>query len=143
MEIDEARGEYVLRDRTRIPSDDFSDNVLSTWDARGKWASDVGGQWPDGIQEFGSPTPAFGTEATESGAVDAHWAAGQVYDYLKNKHGRNSLDGRGMTINSLVGITDYGQPYVNAFWDGQKVVYGTGDAEYRPLPRAWTSSATG
>lgn len=133
MELDEARGEYVLRDRTRIPGDDFTDNVLSTWDARGKWASDVGGQWPDGIQEFGSPTAEFGTEATESGAVDAHWAAGQVYDYFKNKHGRNSLDGRGMTINSLVGITDYGQPYVNAFWDGQKMVYGTGDAEYRPL----------
>lgn len=133
VELDEARGEYVLRDRSRIPNDDFTDNVLSTWDARGKWASDVGGQWPDGIQEFGSPTPAFGTEATESGAVDAHWAAGQVYDYFKNKHGRNSLDGRGMTINSLVGITDYGQPYVNAFWDGQKMVYGTGDAEYRPL----------
>ncbi|WP_259333914.1 M4 family metallopeptidase [Streptomyces umbrinus] len=133
VELDEARGEYVLRDRSRIPGDDFADNVLSTWDARGKWASDVGGQWPDGIQEFGSPTPAFGTEATEAGAVDAHWAAGQVYDYFKNKHGRNSLDGRGMTINSLVGITDYGQPYVNAFWDGQKMVYGTGDAEYRPL----------
>ncbi|MEV4038780.1 M4 family metallopeptidase [Streptomyces umbrinus] len=133
VELDEARGEYVLRDRSRIPGDDFADNVLSTWDARGKWASDVGRQWPDGIQEFGSPTPAFGTEATESGAVDAHWAAGQVYDYFKNKHGRNSLDGRGMTINSLVGITDYGQPYVNAFWDGQKMVYGTGDAEYRPL----------
>lgn len=133
VELDEARGEYVLRDRSRIPGDDFADNVLSTWDARGKWASDVGGQWPDGIQEFGSPTPAFGTEATESGAVDAHWAAGQVYDYFKNKHGRNSLDGRGMTIKSLVGITDYGQPYVNAFWDGQKMVYGTGDAEYRPL----------
>ncbi|MFD3372861.1 M4 family metallopeptidase [Streptomyces sp. NPDC058697] len=133
VELDENRGEYVLRDRTRIPGDEFADNVLSTWDARGKWASDVGGQWPDGIQEFGSPAPAFGSEATESGAVDAHWAAGQVYDYFKNKHGRNSLDGRGMTINSLVGITDYGQPYVNAFWDGQKMVYGTGDAEYRPL----------
>lgn len=38
-----------------------------------------------------------------------------------------------MTINSLVGITNYGQPYVNAFWDGQKMVYGSGDAEYRPL----------
>jgi len=133
VELDEARGEYVLRDRSRIPSDESADNVLATWDARGKWASDVGGQWPDGIQEFGSPTPVFGTEATESGAVDAHWAAGQVYDYFKNKHGRNSLDGHGMTINSLVGITDYGQPYVNAFWDGQKMVYGTGDAEYRPL----------
>ena len=128
---DETRAVYVMRDRSRIQNG--TDNVLATWDARGKWVSDVGGQWPADIQEFASPTPAFGAEATEAGAVDAHWAAGQVYDYYRNKFGRDSLDGRGMTINSLVGVTDYGQPYVNAFWDGQKMVYGNGDDEYRPL----------
>ncbi|MEU8893856.1 M4 family metallopeptidase [Streptomyces sp. NPDC048442] len=134
VELDETRGLYVLRDRTRIPQDDDGlDNLLSTWDARGKWASDVSGRWPEGIQEFSSPTPAFGTEATEAGAVDAHWGAAQVYDYFRDKHGRNSLDGRGMTINSLVGVSSYGMPYVNAFWDGQKMVYGTGDEEYLPL----------
>ncbi|MFE5894566.1 M4 family metallopeptidase [Streptomyces sp. NPDC056468] len=135
IDRDDNRGLYVLRDRSRIPAGD-SGNVLSTWDARGKWYTDVGGVWPEGIQEFGSPTPAFGSEATDSGAVDAHWAAGQVYDYFKDKHGRDSLDGRGMTVNSLVGVTSYGQPYVNAFWDGQKMVYGNGDAEYRPLSAA-------
>ncbi|MDH6622715.1 Zn-dependent metalloprotease [Streptomyces sp. LBL] len=128
---DETRGAYVLRDRSRIHND--TDNALATWDARGMWASDVVGTWPADIQEFASPTPAFGADATEAGAVDAHWAAGQVYDYYRNKHGRDSLDGRGMAINSLVGVTDYGQPYVNAFWDGQKMVYGNGDDEYRPL----------
>lgn len=133
VDRDESRGLYVLRDRSRIPGEDGAGNVLSVWDARGRWASDVSGQWPADIREFGSPTPAFGAEATDSGAVDAHWAAGQVYDYFKSKHGRNSLDGHGMTINSLVGTTNYGQPYVNAFWGGQKMVYGSGDAEYRPL----------
>ncbi|MGW8331051.1 M4 family metallopeptidase [Streptomyces sp. NPDC055897] len=129
VDRDEARNAYVLRDRSRIQGD----NVLATWDARGKWASDLVGTWPEDILEVSSATPAFGAEATESGAVDAHWAAGQVHDYFKNNYGRDSLDGRGMTVNSLVGVTDYGQPYVNAFWDGQKMVYGTGDAEYRPL----------
>ncbi|MFJ7074013.1 M4 family metallopeptidase [Streptomyces sp. NPDC098781] len=133
VDHDADRGLYVLRDRSRIPSDEAA---LSTWDARGRWYTDVAGQWPEGLQEFGSPTPAFGPEATDSGAVDAHWAAGKVYDYFRDKHGRDSLDGRGMTVNSLVGVTDYGQPYVNAFWDGQKMVYGTGDAEYRPLSAA-------
>jgi len=128
---DETRGAYVLRDRSRIQSD--PEHVLATWDARGKWASEVSGVWPGDIQEFASSTPAFGAEATEAGAVDAHWAAGQVYDYYKAEHGRDSLDGRGLEINSLVGVTDYGQPYVNAFWDGQKMVYGNGDDEYRPL----------
>ncbi|MFI5470307.1 M4 family metallopeptidase [Streptomyces cacaoi] len=128
---DETRAAHVLRDRSRIQNE--TEDVLATWDARGTWASEVSGSWPAGIQEFASPTPAFGADATEAGAVDAHWAAGQVYDYYKAGHGRDSLDGHGMSINSLVGTTDYGQPYVNAFWDGQKMVYGNGDAEYRPL----------
>ncbi|MFJ2738537.1 M4 family metallopeptidase [Streptomyces sp. NPDC087440] len=133
VDHDETRGLYVLRDRTRLPQDDGYNRTLSTWDARGTWASDVSGRWPEGIQEFSSPTPAFGTDATEAGAVDAHWGAARVFDYFKDKHGRDSLDGRGMTINSLVGISSYGMPYVNAFWDGQKMVYGIGDEEYLPL----------
>ncbi|MBB5120862.1 metalloprotease [Streptomyces eurocidicus] len=131
LTLDESRKEYLLRDTSRMR--DSTGNVLATWDARGMNVGDVSGTWPDGIKEFGSATAAFGKEATEAGAVDAHWAAGKVYDYYKEVHGRNSLNGRGMTVNSLVGVTNYGQPYVNAFWDGTKMVYGNGDAEYRPL----------
>ncbi|MFD7711960.1 M4 family metallopeptidase [Streptomyces sp. NPDC059785] len=127
---------YVLRDRERIPEDEYYDRFLATYDARGVNAGDAAGQWPEGVDLFTSPTAAFGTEATESGAVDAHWAAGQVYDYYRDRLGRNSLDGHGMSIESLVGVTNYGQPYVNAFWDGDKMVYGNGDDEYRPLSSA-------
>ncbi|MFD7662755.1 M4 family metallopeptidase [Streptomyces sp. NPDC059788] len=128
---EESRKAYVMRDRTRMAHS--SKNTLSTWDARGKDVSEVSPSWPYDITEFGSPTPAFGPEATEAGAVDAHWAAGRVYDYYRERHGRDSLDGRGMAVNSLVGVTQFGQPYVNAFWDGEKMVYGGGDAEYRAL----------
>ncbi|MFJ5264701.1 M4 family metallopeptidase [Streptomyces sp. NPDC088387] len=127
-----VREEYLLRDTTRLQDG----LALAVWDARGRWASDLGGIWPEDLQEFGSPTAAFDAAATASGAVDAHWASAQVHDYFKDRHGRDSLDGHGMAVNSLVGATDYGQPYVNAFWDGQKMVYGTGDAEYRPLSAA-------
>lgn len=133
---DEERGLYVLRDRTRIPDDEYGDRALTTWDARGRNVGDVSGQWPEGLWAFGSPTPEFPGEATDAGAVDAHWAAGQVYDYYRDRHGRNSLDGRGTGIDSLVGVTEFGQPYVNAFWDGRKTVYGSGDEEYRPLSAA-------
>lgn len=130
VEYDAYRKVYALRDRTRIPDDYGS---LATWDARGKTPSDVSGQWPPELEVVGAPTPAFPFEATNAGAVDAHWAAAKVYDYLRDKHGRNSLDGHGMTIDSLVGVASYDGSYVNAFWDGQKMVYGIGDAEFRPL----------
>ncbi|HET6856911.1 MAG TPA: M4 family metallopeptidase [Streptomyces sp.] len=126
-----ARNQYLMIDHERMRS--TSKNVLATWDARGVDVSDAAGKWPAGIKEFGSATQEFGKDATDAGAVDAHWAAGQVYDYYKQKHGRDSLDGRGMTVNSLVGVTEFGEGYVNAFWDGSKMVYGNGDAEYKPL----------
>ncbi|MFI0736862.1 M4 family metallopeptidase [Streptomyces sp. NPDC021100] len=128
---DATRNEYVMRDLSRMR--DSTHNELSTWDARGKSVDETSGTWPEGVKEFGSADPAFGKDATESGAVDAHWAAGKVYDYYRTVHGRNSLNGRGMAIKSLVGVSYWGLPYVNAFWDGTKMVYGNGDAEYRPL----------
>lgn len=128
---DTAAGKYLMIDSTRMANS--TKNTLTTWDARGRDVGEVSGVWPNGLKEFSHPEKDFGKEATDSGAVDAHWAAGRVYDYYKQNHGRDSLDGRGMTINSLVGVTEFGFPYVNAFWDGQKMVYGNGDDEYKPL----------
>ncbi|MFJ5553331.1 M4 family metallopeptidase [Streptomyces sp. NPDC093225] len=128
---DPSTATYLLADAGRMRG--TTKNLLATWDARGKSVSEASGRWPAGIKMFSSPTTAFGAVATDSGAVDAHWNAGQVYDYFKNSHGRDSLDGAGMTVNSLVGVTYYGLPYVNAFWDGTKMVYGSGDDEFKPL----------
>ncbi|MEU3350284.1 M4 family metallopeptidase [Streptomyces sp. NPDC037389] len=128
---DASDSQYVMRDSARMR--DGSKAAISTWDVRKKRVDEVSKQWPADVLEFRSPNPAFDKEATESGAVDAHWAAGKVYDYYKSVHGRDSLDGRGMAINSMVGVTNYGTPYVNAFWDGAKMVYGSGDTEYRPF----------
>ncbi|MEU7577113.1 M4 family metallopeptidase [Streptomyces sp. NPDC041068] len=124
---DAKSGAYGLIDQRRQWGG--SKNPITTYDARDVDAGDASGKWPKGLKDVTSPTPEFGKDATESGAVDAHWAAGQVYDYYRTKHGRDSLDDKGMAINSLVGVTDQGLPFVNAFWDGQKMVYGGGDEE--------------
>jgi Zn-dependent metalloprotease len=129
---DDATGGYLLRDTARMAGTP-QHNAIQTWDASSVWYQDVSGQWPDTVVPYTSPTPQLGAALTESGAVDAHWAAGQVYDYYRDTFHRNSLDGQGMAINSLVGVTDYGSPYVNAFWDHTKMVYGTGSPEYRSL----------
>ncbi|WP_228980588.1 M4 family metallopeptidase [Streptomyces sp. DH12] len=126
-----ADGPYLMTDLARMA--DGSKNALTTWDARDKDVLEVLGGWPEGMKPFSSPTPAFGRDATDAGAVDAHWAAGQVHDYYKERHGRSGLDGRGSAVNSLVGVTLFGMPYANAFWDGTKMVYGSGDEEFRPL----------
>ncbi|MEU6664211.1 M4 family metallopeptidase [Streptomyces sp. NPDC046821] len=122
-------GTYQMIDYARTA--DTSGNPLTTYDARGHDVREALGGWPSGIAAFSSATPEFGQDATDAGAVDAHWAAGQVYDFYRKHFGRDSLDGRGGSISSLVGVTSGGQPYDNAFWDGSKMVYGKGGGNYR------------
>lgn len=64
-------------------------------------------------------------------AVDAHYYAGEVYDYFKKVHNHESLDGEGGGIDSFV---RYGLNCNNAFWDGQEILYGDGDKKnYKPF----------
>lgn len=46
---------------------------------------------------------------------------GDVRSYYKDVHGRNSIDGKGMTMRSTV---NYGQNFENAFWNGERMTYG-------------------
>ncbi len=63
-------------------------------------------------------------------AVDAHWGAEATFDYYLQKHNRNSVDNKG---KKLINIVHYGQNLVNAYWDGDKMIYGDGDSNTGPL----------
>jgi Zn-dependent metalloprotease len=63
-------------------------------------------------------------------ATDAHWGAEMTYDYFMDKYNRNSIDGNGFKLISYV---HYDNQYANAFWDGQVMTYGDGDASWSPL----------
>jgi Zn-dependent metalloprotease len=120
-------GSYQMKDLTRTAP-------ITTWDARGHdYYELLDGQWPEGVAPFVSPTTTLGADLTDAGAVDAAWDAGQVVDWYQANLGRNSLDDHGMPVNSIVGITYGGNPWVNAYWDGTRMVYGSGDDEYLPL----------
>jgi Zn-dependent metalloprotease len=57
---------------------------------------------------------------------DAYGGAGTTYDFYHDVLGRNSIDGRGMRIDSSV---HYGRLFNNAFWNGRQMVYGDGDGK--------------
>ena len=125
-------GAYQMIDYSkRDAATPYNGEMIATYDARGREVATASGSWPSGIKTFSSPTTDLGEDYTNSGAVDAHWAAGQVYDYYHSKFGRNGLDGKNGFIYSLVGVVNHGQPYNNAFWDGSKMVYGQGGGDYR------------
>jgi Zn-dependent metalloprotease len=73
----------------------------------------------------GTLVRAEGARATKDAAVDeAYTHSGATYDFYKRVFGRNSLDGRGMSLISSVHL---GRRYNNAFWTGQQMAYGDGD----------------
>ena len=70
-------------------------------------------------------------------AVSAHYNAGLAYEYYKNTHNRNSINGSGGTIYSIINVGDEnGQGMDNAFWNGQAMFYGNGKAAFKPLAGA-------
>jgi bacillolysin len=75
------------------------------------------------------------TSATYAKAISAHYNAGKAYEYFVTKHGRNSINGKGGTILSLINVADpeNGQPLDNAFWNGYGMYYGNGNVLYKPL----------
>ncbi len=56
----------------------------------------------------------------------AYDSSGDTYDFYESVLKRNSIDGRGMRIDSSV---HYGTAFNNAFWNGRQMVYGDGDGK--------------
>ena len=63
---------------------------------------------------------------TSPDAISAAFGLGWTFDYYKDTHGRNSLDGKGGSIYSLVRI---GVDFDNAFWSDQENAMCFGDGK--------------
>lgn len=70
-----------------------------------------------------SETDAPTKDAAVNQAFDG---AGITYDFYEEVLQRNSIDGKGMRIDSSV---HYSKQYNNAFWNGTQMVYGDGDGK--------------
>jgi len=64
-------------------------------------------------------------------SVSAHYNGGLAYEYFKNTFNRNSINGQGGNIVSIINITETnGADMDNAFWNGQAMFYGNGDQAF-------------
>jgi Zn-dependent metalloprotease len=57
---------------------------------------------------------------------EAYQGLGDTYDYYWTVHDRDSIDDAGMPLD---GVIHYGESYDNAFWDGQRMIFGDGDGQ--------------
>ncbi len=69
-------------------------------------------------------------------AASAHSNGAAAYNYYNTTHGRNSIDGQGGTIVSVINVADQnGDPFDNAFWNGELMAYGNGNVAFKPLAK--------
>jgi len=108
LNTDYTSGTYYLRDLTKSAQIATYDMNHSTYGS-GTLMSDTDNNFNASAQYAG---------------VDAHYFAGIVYDYYKNKFNRNSYNNAGAAIISRV---HYGTNYNNAGWTGYEMIYGDGD----------------
>ncbi|MGB9176283.1 MAG: M4 family metallopeptidase [Methanoregula sp.] len=69
------------------------------------------------------PNPA---KSKDIAVKEAYSGASVTYDLYKSVYDRDSIDDKGMCIDSTV---HYEKDYNNAFWDGKQMVYGDGDGD--------------
>lgn len=68
--------------------------------------------------------PAVGDPAVN----EAYDASGDTYEFYHTVFGRNSVDGQGLRLDSIVHYReDPTEPFDNAEWDGEEMLYGDGD----------------
>ncbi|GGR04276.1 metalloprotease [Streptomyces netropsis] len=66
-----------------------------------------------------------GDQPSQDGTVNrAHAGLGATFELFLKVYGRHSIDDAGLPLNATV---HYGENYDNAFWDGERMVFGDGD----------------
>ncbi len=125
---------YELRDRTRDMYASDGGEILTRDAEGGDFSLYLDEEMPPRVKPVKSSNLPF-PASPKSGANDAHWALGEVYEFYKDL-GRDSIDGQGGTIDAVTGVTDFGSPFPNAFWNGTYMVFGTGGFGYKPFSSA-------
>ncbi|TFV98709.1 M4 family metallopeptidase [Leifsonia flava] len=57
---------------------------------------------------------------------EAYDGLGATFELFWDVYNRDSIDGKGLPLDATV---HYGEQYDNAFWDGERMVFGDGDGE--------------
>jgi Zn-dependent metalloprotease len=113
---------------------DASNNlVVELADGPNRTISDAGGE--EALP--GTVARSEGDDPSGDPAVDeAYDGLGATFALFSEVYERNSIDAAGLPLDATV---HYGVDYDNAFWDGERMVFGDGDGE---IFRRFTGSLT-
>ncbi|TLQ45989.1 M4 family metallopeptidase [Streptomyces marianii] len=75
----------------------------------------------------GTRVRSEGDEPVQDATVNRAYAGlGATFDLLLTAYGHDSIDGAGLPLDATV---HYDEKYGNAFWNGERMVFGDGDGE--------------
>ncbi|MET0297345.1 MAG: M4 family metallopeptidase [Microbacterium sp.] len=112
-----------VRTRLRLSIDDEGALVAETTPAPDRTISDAQNrELLPGVRVRGEDDAPSGDEAVD----EAFDGLGSTFDLLWDAFARNGLDGAG---GQLLATVHYGRDYDNAFWNGERMVFGDGDGE--------------
>ncbi|MGY1552734.1 M4 family metallopeptidase [Microbacterium sp. A588] len=116
-------GRPPFRARINLSIDEHGDLIAELTDAPNRTISDAQNtEKLPGLVVRAEGDPAV-ADATTNEAFDG---LGATFELLLAAFERNSLDGLGARLDATV---HYGIDYDNAFWDGERMVFGDGDGE--------------
>jgi len=128
--------QYTLEDASKPMFNASASNMPG--DPVGAIVTLDGGNTSPGTQNFNlnlvtSGSPTF---TNKKAAISAHYNAITSYNYFRSKFNRNSINGVGGNVISVVNVTEpNGTSMENAFWNGQAMFYGNGGSVFKPLAR--------
>ncbi len=88
---------------------------------------------------FSSGTSLYNNTSTNNSwtnktAVSAHYNSSVAYEYYRTVHGRNSINGTGGNVTSIINVNNQnGTKMDNAYWNGEMMFYGNGNTAFTPL----------
>jgi len=132
----DINGTFYMIDASRTMFDAVNSNIPD--DPVGAvWTIDAFNTSPENsnfqFDHVSSTSASFSGKQT---GVSAQYNGGQAYQYFKNVHARESINGNGGNVIGLINISDDdGSSLGNAFWNGIAMFYGNGDSSFKPLAR--------
>lgn len=132
-----AGGVYFMIDASRTmykpTQSSIPDNPVGTI-----WTLDAKGTSPENSDFVVYQVASQNNIWSDPKSVSAHYNAAKAYEYFKNTYNRNSINGQGGNIISLINIVESdGSQMDNAFWNGAAMFYGNGKQAFKaPLSKA-------
>ncbi|GJM31548.1 MAG: hypothetical protein DHS20C18_05490 [Saprospiraceae bacterium] len=136
INVYEEGGTYVLLDAGRVMFDPAS-NIPN--DTRGAIITVNALNTHPANDDFGAEYILSNNNSWNvPAAISAHYHAGECYEFYRQIHSRNSINGQGGNIVSFIEVSETdGSDMDNAFWNGAAMFYGNGNQYFsNPLQKS-------